>query len=51
MNNNEYYGGGITLGTVAAGIISWTTYHSIGWAIVHAMCSWFYVTYWALTHS
>lgn len=45
----EACGGGLTLGMVAAGLISWTTWHSVGWAIFHAMCSWLYVIYWALT--
>ena len=37
--------GGIGLGTVAAGVISWMTNHSIAWCILHALCGWFYVLY------
>lgn len=40
--------GPVTLGTVIAVIISWTTNHSVGWAIIHGILSWFYVIYYAL---
>ncbi len=40
--------GTIGLGNVAAAILSYTTHHSIGWMIVHALFSWLYVIYWAL---
>lgn len=39
---------GITFGMVLAVVLSWTTNHSIAWAILHGFCSWFYVIYWAL---
>lgn len=39
---------GISLGSVLAAIISWTTFHSVGWAIVHGIFGWFYIVYWAL---
>jgi hypothetical protein len=39
--------GGIGLGTLIAVIISWTTNHSIIWAIIHGFFSWFYVIYYA----
>lgn len=40
----------VSIGTIAAAIVSWTTNHSIGWAIFHGLCSWFYVIYWAFIH-
>lgn len=36
------------LGTVVACIVSWTTWHSIPWVILHGMLGWLYVIYWAL---
>ena len=41
----------IGLGNILAAIISWVTWHSIPWAIVHGLCSYFYILYWALTQS
>lgn len=40
--------GGISLGSVVAGILSWMKWHSVGLAILHAICSWFYVVYYIL---
>ncbi|MEY3395768.1 MAG: hypothetical protein RL346_2005 [Verrucomicrobiota bacterium] len=39
---------GIGLGTIIAVIISWSTNHSILWAVIHGILSWFYVIYYAL---
>lgn len=39
---------GIGLGTVIAVIVSWTTNHSILWAIIHGFFGWFYVIYYLL---
>jgi len=36
---------GISLGSVLAMILSFQLNHSILWAIVHGICSWFYVLY------
>lgn len=33
------------IGAVIAAILSWQVNASIGWAIVHACCGWFYVFY------
>lgn len=38
---------GIGLGSVIAVTVSWSVNHSILWAILHAICSWFYVIYYA----
>lgn len=39
----------ITFGTLVAVYLSWTTWHSVGWAIVHGLLSWFYVIYYFVT--
>lgn len=40
---------GIGFGTALAIAISYTTHKSILWAILHGLCSWFYVIYAAIT--
>jgi hypothetical protein len=40
---------GITFGTALAITISWSQNHSILWAILHGIFSWFYVIYFAIT--
>lgn len=44
----QYTGGGITLGTLLAVIISWTVNKSVLWAIIHGFFGWFYVIYYLL---
>ncbi len=41
-------GGGITLGTLIAVLVSWTANESIIWAIIHGFFGWFYVIYYVL---
>lgn len=41
---------GVSFGTALAMVISYTKWHSIGWAIVHGILSWFYVIYAWLTY-
>ena len=41
---------GIGIGTVIAILLSWSVNHSIVWAVIHGICSWFYVLYWVLTY-
>jgi len=41
---------GIGIGTVMAVILSWTTWHSIGWAIVNGIFGWLYVIYWWINY-
>ena len=36
---------GISFGSALAMVISYTTWHSIGWAIFHGLLSWLYVIY------
>ncbi len=40
---------GIGLGSVIAVVTSWDRNKSILWAILHGICSWFYVIYFAIT--
>ena len=42
---------GISFGSALAIVISWSQNHSILWAIVHGVLSWFYVIYYALTRN
>lgn len=41
---------GITFGSALAMVISYTTWHSIGWAIFHGLLSWGYVIYFILRY-
>jgi hypothetical protein len=41
---------GITFGSCLAMVISYTTWHSIPWAILHGIFSWGYVIYYAIVH-
>ncbi len=36
---------GITMGSALAMILSFQLNHSVLWAIIHGICSWFYVVY------
>jgi hypothetical protein len=40
---------GVGFGSALAIAISWSVNHSILWAIIHGIFSWFYVIYYALT--
>ena len=40
---------GASFGSALAIAISWSTHHSILWAVVHGIFSWFYVAYYAIT--
>lgn len=40
---------GISFGSALAIAISWSQHHSILWAIVQGIFSWFYVLYYAIT--
>lgn len=39
---------GVGFGSALAITISWSVNHSILWAIIHGIFSWFYVIYYAL---
>ena len=49
--NRRIFSGGISLGALLAFALSWFKHQSLLWAIVHAIYSWFYVAYYALTES
>lgn len=40
---------GIGMGTALSMVLSWSANHSIIWAILHGVCTWIYVIYFALT--
>ena len=41
---------GITFGSALAMVISYTTWHSVGWAIFHGLLSWAYVIYYVIRY-
>lgn len=41
---------GIRFGSALAMVISYTTWHSVGWAIVHGLLGWIYVIYFVLRY-
>lgn len=41
---------GITFGSALAMVISYTTWRSVGWAILHGLLSWVYVIYFILRY-
>lgn len=41
---------GISFGSALAMVISYTTWHSVGWAIIHGLLSWLYVIYFVLRY-
>ena len=41
---------GITFGSALAMVISYTTWHSVTWAIIHGLLSWLYVIYFVLRY-
>jgi hypothetical protein len=58
MNGNRYYGVrvegakyGVGFGSALAIAISYTSNHSIVWAIIHGILGWLYVIYFALFRS
>jgi hypothetical protein len=42
---------GIGFGCALAITISWSQWHSIIWACIHGLFSWFYVIYYVLTRA
>lgn len=41
---------GAVVGNALAVVLSWTTWHSIPWAILHGFFSWGYVVYYAIKY-
>ena len=50
MKTKHVVGGGLSLGSILAVVMSWTVNHSILLCIVHAWMSWAYVIYCAIVH-
>ena len=41
---------GISFGSALAMVISYTTWHSVGWAILHGLLSWVYGIYFVIKY-
>ncbi|MGO5115080.1 hypothetical protein ACTQ33_08595 [Candidatus Avoscillospira sp. LCP25S3_F1] len=41
---------GISFGSALAMVISYTTWHSVGWAIFHGLLSWVYAIYFVVKY-
>ncbi len=50
MEHNSVVSTGISMGCGLAMILSWSINKSILWAILHGICSWVYVIYYAMTY-
>ena len=42
---------GATIGSIIAFALSYNTWHSIGWGIIHAILGWFYNIYFAIAYT
>lgn len=42
MRESSGIGCGTALGMIIAVVISWSAWHSIGWAILHGLLGWIY---------
>ena len=42
---------GATVGSIIAFVLSYNTWHSIGWAIIHAILGWIYDIYFAFVYT
>ena len=49
-NKNGSASAGIGFGCALVIVISWTTWNSIWWAILHGCLSWIYVIYYAIQY-
>lgn len=50
MNKQNSATAGIGFGSALAIAISYSNWHSIGWAILHGCLSWIYVIYYAIKY-
>lgn len=50
MDKNDTTSAGIGMGAALAMILSYSKWHSILWAILHGICSWIYVIYYAIKY-
>gem|GEM_PF-663740 len=49
MSNSTAPSVGVSMGCSLAMILSYSINHSIGWAILHGICSWGYVLYYVIS--
>ncbi len=47
-NSGKILGGGIGFGSCLAMVISYTTWKSVLWAIIHGILGWLYVLYFVI---
>lgn len=47
---NQTVKSGITFGSALAMVISYSNWHSIGWAIIHGLMSWIYIIYYIIRY-
>ncbi|VVB50896.1 Uncharacterised protein [uncultured archaeon] len=45
MSDNKGLTVGEAVGAALAGYLSWVRWHSVTWAVIHAICGWVYVIY------
>ena len=50
-NSQGVCGSGIGLGSILAFILSYCTWHSIGWGVLHALFGWVYIIYFAIQYT
>jgi hypothetical protein len=48
--DERYTAGGCGVGSIIAVILSWITNHSILYALLHGILSWFYIVYWVIKY-
>ena len=51
MDDKTAASSGIGIGSVIAFAISYCTWHSIGWGIIHGLFGWAYVLYFAIVYT
>lgn len=50
MEPNTLFNNGIGFGSAIAIVLSYSTWHSIPWAILHGLFGWAYVIYYAIAY-
>lgn len=50
-DNKMTAGSGVGLGSIIAFMLSYCTWHSIGWGILHAIFGWVYILYFAIRYT
>lgn len=47
-NRSSAASSGISMGCALSIVLSWESNHSVLWAILHGILSWFYVVWWCI---